>query len=103
MLLLVWLSLAVALTATIAGSVYAVRRARELLGALRAGRTELAWASAGLEAETERLRTWRLDTTALERSLERLAVSRARLAVPLAALTDVRGPFGRLTGVVPRK
>ena len=102
-MLLVWLGLAALVVAAVAGTWFAVVRARELLRRLRELGDALSGATATVGAATARLSDRTFETEALERSLDRLAVSRARLSVLLTAFADVRASLTRLRSVVPRK
>lgn len=104
---LFWLSLAVALVATIASLVYLTVKGLEIFRtgkqlSRRAGR-ELERISA-MSAEIER----RLESKAggaprLDASLARLRRSQAELNVLTSALADARAAVRRFTAVVPRR
>jgi hypothetical protein len=95
-----------ALAAVVAGIVFLVVRTRELLRGFRTFGRSLGVATAKLEESSRRLSEAEPGTESgarLAESLDRLSVSRARLAVLLAALGDVRSAVTRLTAVAPRK
>ena len=105
--MLVWLTLAFALLATVGSILFATLKGLELFrgakGLLRATGTALdrvARTTGEIELHLEAAAT---SGTALSASLTRLQASRARLAVLTSAVGDVRASVDRITGVVPRK
>ena len=102
-MLLVWLGLVALVVAAVAGTWFVVVRTRELIARLRDFGGAVSGATAAVGAATARLSDRTFETEALERSLDRLAVSRARLSVLLTAFADVRASVTRIRSVVPRK
>ena len=104
---LVWLALAVSLAAVLTAAVMTTRRGFALFrDAKRVG--------AGINSELEAIERSAAEIEghlaaastsgeALSKALERLAVSRARLNVLLAAISDVRASVALVTGFIPRK
>ena len=107
MLLLVLLAAILAVAAVVAATAFAFVRTRELFREFRAFGAATGAALEAVSASGDRLAA-RVESTgergaALEPALARLAVSRARLAVLTAAVSDVRAAAGRVTGLRPRK
>ena len=107
MLVLVWIALALAVLAPAAAFVFALRAG---LRAWRDFRSLSRGVSAGLADLTGRLERFadRLSSTPthadeLEKSLERLRVSRARVAVLQTAVDEAADAVGRITVFYPRK
>jgi hypothetical protein len=105
--LLVLIAALLALAAVVAATAFAVTRTIELIRRFRmltatVGRAMAEVAEAG-ERVAERAATVGERTAALEPALERLAVSRSRLGVLLAAWSDVRVVAAGVTGLRPRK
>ena len=96
----------IALVAVVGGVAVLVVRTRELLRGFRSFSRSLNVALARVEESSRRLGEGPASGDSGERlsaSLDRLASSRARLGVLLAALGDVRASVTRLTAVAPRK
>ncbi len=91
------------LALVLAAAVFAIRRGIALYGQVRASVAAMGDATRAVSYATAALATLGLDTSPLDRSLARLAASRAQLRVLLAALADARAAAGRLGDVVPRK
>ena len=102
-MLLLWLAVVLVLATIVVGPWLVVGRTRELLRRLREFSAETRRAMDAVEASGARLSDNSVDTARLDTSLRRLAASRARLAVLLTALSDVRTSVGRVRAVVPRK
>jgi hypothetical protein len=103
---LVAAAIVVSVSAVAYGLVILVPRARAFVRAVRESGGSLAESveRVAVAAESTAERAERVgDTARLDESLERFSMSRARLAVLLAAVQDVRAAAGRLTAVVPRK
>ena len=105
--MLVWLTLAFAILATVGTIGYAAVKgieayhtAKRLLAAAgeELGRIDRTTAEIELHLQAAAASGTRLDS-----SLGRLSTSRARLNVLTSALADVRAAVGRVTSVVPRK
>jgi hypothetical protein len=105
--MLLWLSLAFAVVATIGSAIYLTLRGLESFRAFKAlarsaseGLQRIEVSSARIEGHLARAAEsgGRLDT-----ELAQLRRSRARLTVLTRALDDVRASFGRITAVYPRK
>ena len=94
-----------AVAAFAAAAVFAFIRTRELLRRFRTFGASVDEALAVVTANADRLsaQSASLGTTELERSLSRLAVSRAQLVVLLDAVEEIRGLVGRVTGLRPAK
>ena len=95
----------VALVAVIAAAVFAFVRTRELLRRFRqfGATVDEALAVVSARAELVAERAGALGPGELEPALARLHASRARLAVLLAAVDDVRAAVASVTGVRPTK
>jgi hypothetical protein len=103
-LLLVLLAAILALATVAAATVFAFLRTREFLRRFRAFGRAVDEALATVTAGSDRIAAYSAAGAAdLEPALARLAVSRARLAVLLAAVDDVRELVARVTGLRPRK
>ena len=104
---LVWLALAVSLAAVLTAAAMTTRRALALLrDAKRVGAgisTELEAIERSTAEIEGHLAAASTSAEALSKALERLAVSRARLNVLLAAINDVRASVALVTGFIPRK
>ncbi|HWG56491.1 MAG TPA: hypothetical protein VNT58_08220 [Gaiellaceae bacterium] len=105
--MLVWLALAFLVVALVASVWFAVVRGldawrafKRLGGGVSSELDRIARATAEIELHLQAAAT---SGTALDASMRRLAVSRARLTVLTSALADARSAFGRLTDVYPRK
>jgi hypothetical protein len=106
-LLLVLLAAILALAAVVAATTFAFVRTRELFREFRAFGDATGAALEAVSASGDRLAA-RVESvgerdSALEPALVRLAGSRARLSVLLAAVSDVRAAASRVTGLRPRK
>ena len=99
LLLVGLLSLAV----VVAAIVFAVRQALTLYRRFRESSAAIGDAIGRVAYAADALASHTVDTYPLDRSLARLAVSRARLRVLLSAWADVGAAAGRVTDVVPRK
>jgi hypothetical protein len=104
---LLWLSLAVAVVATIGSAIYltlrgldAFRAVKTLGSAVSAGVERIEASSARIEEHLARAAE---SGERLDAELARLRRSRARLRVLTSALDDVRASVGRVTAVYPRK
>jgi hypothetical protein len=104
---LLWLSLAVAVAATIASAVFAARRGlaafrafKALGGSVSDGLERIEASSAQIETHLARAAE---SGTRLDAELAALRRSRERLNVLTSALADVRASLGRVTAVYPRK
>jgi hypothetical protein len=102
----IWGALVVAGTAGSAALALVVTRARQAWRGLEAVRRDIVGrldelAAAG-EATAEKVATAG-ETAELERSVGRLRLSLARLAVLRAAIDDVQDTFGHVTAVIPRR
>jgi hypothetical protein len=104
---LLWLSLAVAVAATIASVTFATLRGLEAFRDFKRLGSSLAEGTARIEASAARIEGHlaraaesgsRLDT-----ELAQLRRSKAQLNVLRSALDDVRASVGRVTAVYPRK
>jgi hypothetical protein len=104
---LVWLALAVSAAAVVAAVIMAFLRGRELYRESKRVGAALSTEVARIErsaAEIEgHLEAATRSGEALSASLDRLAASRARLNVLLAALDDVRASLQLVLVFVPRK
>jgi hypothetical protein len=102
---LVLLAAILAVAAVAAATVFAVVRTREFFRRFRAFGVAVDEALAAVTAGTDRIaaKSATVGPSELEPALARLAVSRARLAVLLAAIDDVRELVARVTGLRPRK
>jgi hypothetical protein len=99
-------ALIVGLAAVFAGALVAVREGIGFFRAAGAFGAALDSELTALDASVSRLERGAAglgDTARLERSLARLASSRARLGVLISAWSDARAALRRVTGVVPRK
>jgi hypothetical protein len=105
--MLLWLSLAVAIVATIAAVVFAVRRGLEAFRAAKALSRTAAGELARIEESSARIEAHLAlaaeSGTRLDASLVRLRRSNAQLNVLRSAIDDVRDSVGRWTSVYPRK
>jgi hypothetical protein len=103
-LVLVVLAAILSAAAVAAAAVFAVVRTREFLRRFRAFGAAVDDGLAVVSARSERIAAFSPKGTAeLEPALARLAASRARLAVLLAAVEDVRELVARVTGLRPSK
>jgi hypothetical protein len=104
---LFWLTMAVSVLAVIVSLVFATRRGIQLFRdtkKLTAATGEALDRVTRSSEEIERhLELAAESGTRLDASLERLRVSRGRLNVQRAAIADVRGLLGQITGLAPRK
>jgi hypothetical protein len=104
---LYWLSLAVALVAVIASSVFLTLRGLEAFRAFKALGGNLSTGVERIEqasGEIEKHLTLAAESgSRLDAELAQLRRSRARLNVLTSAIEEVRDSFGRLTAVYPRK
>lgn len=104
---LFWLSLAVALVAVIASSIFLTLRGLEAFRAFKALGGNVTMGVERIEqasGEIERHLTLAAESgTRLDAELAQLRRSRARLNVLTSAIEDVRASVGRLTAVYPRK
>jgi hypothetical protein len=104
---LFWLSLAVALVAVIASSVFLTLRGLEAFRAFkRLGRNVTTGVERIEQASGEIEKHLALAAesgTRLDAELAQLRRSRARLNVLTSAMEDVRASFGQLAAVYPRK
>ena len=102
-MLLLWIVLGLFVVCVVAGTWLVVVRTREALRTFRALGGAVFAAIDDVARRADALGTRTFDTERLERSLARLAASRARLTVLLGAFADVRASVGRVRAVVPRK
>ena len=102
-----WLSLAVALVAVIASSVFLTLRGLEAFRAFKAAGGNIGTGVERIEqasGEIEKHLTLAAESgTRLDAELAQLRRSRARLNVLTSAMEDVRASFGRAAAVYPRK
>ena len=107
MLVLVWIALGIAVVASTAALVAAVRAGlrawRDFRGFGRATAAALADLTQGLERFTERAGSTPAHAPQLERSRAKLSVSLARLAVLRAAVDEATDAAGRFSALYPRK
>ena len=103
----VWLALAVSVAAVATTATMTTLRGIELFRAFRGLGAGVGSELASIERKTREIEGHLAAASrsgeALSAEAARLAVSRARLNVLLAALADARAALGRVTGVVPRK
>ncbi len=104
---LLWLSLAVAVVATIASAVFATLRGLEAVRAFKRlghavsdGIERIETSSGKIEAHLAQAAE---SGSRLDGELAELRRSRARLNVLTSALADARASVGRITAVYPRK
>jgi hypothetical protein len=104
---LLWTGLAVLVAAFVGGLAFVAvrglalwRQIKRVGGALTGGLEQVARDADAVALKTEQLAA---GSTKLEGALARLAISRAKLNVLLAAIKDVRDAIGRVTAVYPRK
>ncbi len=105
--MLLWLSLGIAVVATIGATVFATTRGLAAFRAFKALGREVSTGLERIETSSaqieEHLRRAAESGAQLEAELARLRRSRARLNVLTSALADVRASVGRITAVYPRK
>jgi hypothetical protein len=106
-MVLVWLALAASVIAVIAATTVTTLRGIELFRAFRAVGADVGDEVTSIERTTRKieghLAAAARSGDALSAAVARLAISRARLNVLLAALADVRAAVTRITAVMPRK
>ena len=105
--MLLWLSLAVAIVATIAAVTFAALRGLDAFRATKALSRQASGELARIEASSARIEAHLAlaaeSGTRLEASLARLRRSQAQLNVLRSAIDDVRASVERVTSVYPRK
>jgi len=105
--MLLWLTVAFAVLATLGTALYATLKGLELFrafkGLLGATRDELGRIERSSGEIELHLQAAAASGATLGTSLNRLRASRARLTVLTSAVDDVRASVGRITAVVPRK
>jgi len=104
---LLWLSLAIAVVATVASVVFVTLRGLETFRAFKSLGQSVAKGLERIEASTAQIEVHLARAaesgTQLDSELAQLRRSRARLNVLTSALADVRASVGRVTAVYPRK
>jgi hypothetical protein len=103
MLWAVWIGLAIAVLTVAFGVYRAVRQALDMFRSLKRLKREATKALEELTRATELLSEHPDPTGKLQPALVRLGRARARLAVLLAAVDEVRGSLGLVTAFYPRK
>jgi hypothetical protein len=107
MALLLWVSVALVVVATVCGLAFLALRGLQLWRTFKAFRRALKETTAALTGSLERLAAAGERAAAaperLEPSLARLRVSLAHAAILRSAVQDVQDSLGRLTAVYPRK
>ena len=104
---LLWLSLAIAVVATVASVVFVTLRGLETFRAFKSLGRSMSKGLERIEASTAQIEGHLARAaesgTQLDSELAQLRRSRARLNVLTSALADVRASVGRVTAVYPRK